>query len=191
MVHYATRCTDYDLDALFQRADLAFDGIAAINGLDPHAALVLGQATDFLRNLHGQFTRGAKHQYLHRIAAGVDHLQGGNAKGGSFTRTRLGLSDHVVTFHHGRNGLGLNRRGSCEAHFLHGPHDVVRKTQQGESRLGGFFYHFFLVLCVEAIFIVLSFHRYDFFLLDGCHYFFLGFGFLFLSNYHFLYWHFR
>ena len=115
--------------AHFQRANLAFDGVATVNGFEFQAFFELSNAAQLFGYLHGQLAGWAKHQYLRALVGNVNLLEGRNTKGGGFARACLGLAQHIATLQKRRNGLGLDWGGFFKTHFGYGFQDFVRKAQ--------------------------------------------------------------
>src|SRR6185312_5450527 len=60
VVHDAAGSADDDLGALFKAVELAFVGLAAVDGQGHDAAFEEGEFVNFLGNLDGEFARGAE-----------------------------------------------------------------------------------------------------------------------------------
>ena len=138
VVHHAAGRADHDLGAGVERAELPLVGLAAVDGHLAHAFFEEGELGDLLRDLDGEFTRGAEDERLHLLDGGVDAFDHGNAEGGGLARAGGGLADHVAPFQQQRDDGGLDGRGFLESHLVDGLEDFRRETEFGE---GAFFHN--------------------------------------------------
>ena len=114
--HHLARCTDHQVGPLAERLLLLHKGIAITAAIyrDRAYRCEIGKTFQVLCDLDGQFPRGHHHQ---RIIGVIlvrrtdDLMNQRQQKGGCFTGTRLGRSDHILALHHQGNHLFLYRRG--------------------------------------------------------------------------------
>ena len=98
MVHDTTRCSYNNLHPAFQRSNLLYNFLAAINRKNFNAMHIFCQTADFLCYLYSQFPCGAQDNTLRLFFLRIDFLQQGNSKGCGLARTGLGLSGVGVIF---------------------------------------------------------------------------------------------
>ena len=118
MVHHTSRSADDDIGVL-ELDNLAFDGSASIDSADVDAMGVARQLLEFLTSLYSKLAGRTQQQHLSKatVQLRVNHLDGRNAKGGSFAGAGLGAADDVVSFQNQRDALRLNRSWFGKAHL--------------------------------------------------------------------------
>jgi hypothetical protein len=110
MVENAAGCSDHDVDAAHERADLAFDRLAAERTAHGHFS-ARSQLLNFAHDLLRQLASRRQHDCLRAPASGLEHLEKRDAKRRSFARARPGLADDVKSFEHPWDEGGLNGGG--------------------------------------------------------------------------------
>ena len=120
-VEHAAGGADHHIHALVEAVDLRAVGLPAVDGQDAHVAK-LAVLAEGLRDLQGQFTRGAHHQRLDMFLAGVEVVQNGQGEGGGLAGAGLGLADHIRAAQHERDDGGLDGGGLEIAKLGDGPH---------------------------------------------------------------------
>ncbi len=118
MVHDAARCADHDVRAESQTFALRAHGAAADQREDLDVVHVAREAAQFLRDLVGQFARGAQHHGLHAHIVGIELGQQRQAESGSLAAAGLGLGDQVLSGQRDGQALGLDRRHAQVAELL-------------------------------------------------------------------------
>ena len=95
-VDEAARRGHNHLHAAAQGAYLALDARTAIDGQHVEAINVAGILLEVVGYLEAEFAGGTEDDGLRGAALGIDLLEDGQAKGGSFARTRLGQGNDIV-----------------------------------------------------------------------------------------------
>jgi hypothetical protein len=132
MVHNAAGSADDDLGALLEAEELAFVGLAAVNGEGVDAALEEGEFVDFFGDLDGEFASGAEDNDLDGAERRVHFLDGGDSEGRGLAGARLGLADDISTGKEHGDGFGLNGRSLLEAEFINGLEQFGGNAQFGK-----------------------------------------------------------
>ena len=111
---------DDEVDPARERPELAFDGLAAVEAADGDV-LAVGELLDFGDDLLDEFAGGGEDDPLGALAAGLEHLDQGDAEGGRLAGPGLGLADDVVAVEGLGDQLGLDRGRLDVADLLEGP----------------------------------------------------------------------
>ena len=114
VVNQTTRSTDYDLNIVFQRFNLAFDRLTTVNRQCFNASGTTNFA-NFFSNLDCKFA-GRGHNQSLDVAMIGNALHQRNTKSSSFTSTSLCLRNYVMTFQNIRNCSCLNGRRFFKTH---------------------------------------------------------------------------
>ena len=130
-VHHAARGADHDRRASLQRVDLLLVRLTAHDG-DGLVGCVLGQIHQFVNDLDGQFTRRRQHQCAGPLVR-VDHLQKGQAEGGGFAGSGLGLAENILPGEHLGDQSGLDVGWVFEPGILDALADGLGKAKLMES----------------------------------------------------------
>ncbi len=123
MVHDPARSADDKVGALLELEDLLLHRSAAIDSHDLDALLVPGELLHLSGGLHGQLPGGTERQHLDALEVGIDHLNGGQAKGCGLAGTGMGTSDHILPLQDQRDALGLDGGRLGVADFGYGTLD--------------------------------------------------------------------
>ncbi len=107
VVHHPPRRPDDHLRALAEAAQLAVNGLAAIDGQDADAAIAAILVAR-LGHLDGQLARGGEHDGLDLAQGRVHPFEHGQGKGGRLARAGLRLTDDVLPLHQQADGLRLD-----------------------------------------------------------------------------------
>ena len=129
VVHHAAGRTDDDLHTAVQLAKLTLNGRAAVHRQSGNV-LVLAQLVQLTGGLQRQLSGRGEHDSLHAAVIGIDHLHQRNAEGGGLAGAGLCLTDHVLAFQHGRNGVALDGRRLLKAHFLNRLAEFLRNIHR-------------------------------------------------------------
>ena len=98
--------------------ELAVDGLAAVNGQDKNAALVLAEFAQLFGYLDGKLARGAEDNRLRGFVAGVNTVKYGQPEGGGFACACLCLPDDIAPSQKMGDGKSLDGGGLFKAHGL-------------------------------------------------------------------------
>jgi hypothetical protein len=71
---------------------------------------------DHLGHLHGEFTRGSKHQGLHSLEAGINSFNQRETKGEGLAGTSTGLADDITAIEQVGQDFSLDRGRGCNPH---------------------------------------------------------------------------
>src|SRR5690606_31386442 len=101
---------DHEVDAALERAELAADRLAAVNGQHARAEIP-AVAVHRLRDLHRELARGYEHERdgLRRVRILGERLEQRERERGRLAGPRCGLPEQVTTLEQRRNRLALNR----------------------------------------------------------------------------------
>lgn len=105
----------YDMRrTIFKHIPMSVNRNSSINGLWFDILPVFSQPFEFLVNLVCQFPSVTENECWNRIGVFLQSLQNGNDKNGSFSHSRLGLTQQIVSENGIGNALLLDFRGVFE-----------------------------------------------------------------------------
>ncbi len=142
VVHDAPRRTDDDVGPVFQTGNLRAHGRAAAQRQNLDVVGRTRQSAYLLRDLVGQFARGAQHHGLHRKAARIQFGEQGQRECRRLAATRFRLRDQVVSRQRDRQAGCLYRRHRQVTELLqslqHGrrQRQLVKRTSDGAVGVG-------------------------------------------------------
>ncbi len=110
MIEHASGCTDDDIDATREGANLSIDRLAAERSADVDIDFQR-QLLKLADNLLGKLAGRRQDDRLGTPASGFEHLDDWNAESRSLSCPRLGLTDHIETVERQGNKCCLNGTG--------------------------------------------------------------------------------
>lgn len=116
------------LHAFFQRTELSFNGLAAINGQNGNATFFCGQTAELCGYLNGQLAGGAEHQGLHLFPRDKS-FQKRQTESGGLSGAGLGLTHGIAAGKQDRDSQELYGRGLFKAQIFHGVEQVLGQAQ--------------------------------------------------------------
>ena len=96
VVHDPAWGTYDDMHPSFEGAELAFNGLSAINGKDIDFTLTSTKFAHFFCHLNGKLSGGAQNKRLRRAILGVNCFKNRQAKSGGFPCSCLSLTNNVA-----------------------------------------------------------------------------------------------
>ncbi|RMV19309.1 hypothetical protein ALP17_05437 [Pseudomonas savastanoi] len=133
VVAETARGGDNDLCAVADGLELRAHWRAAVDRYNGHARHLFGVGLERGGNLKCQFAGRGQDQCLRLALARVDAMQDRQCERGSFTRTGLRLTNHVVTGENNRDRLLLNGRRLFVASGDDCCNDIWMKFESGEA----------------------------------------------------------
>jgi hypothetical protein len=110
VIHDAARRADHDMRAMFETGGLRTHRRAAAQRQHLDVFFSTRETADFLRDLIGEFARGAQHHCLHGEVAHVEPRQQRQRKRRGLAAAGFRLRDQIVTGQCDRQAGGLDRR---------------------------------------------------------------------------------
>jgi len=133
VVEDPARRSDNDLGAAFQRPELPFDWLAAVDREDADPIVAGCQPGELFCDLDGEFAGGGEDQNLGLPAPGVDALDRGDAKRRCLAGACLGLAGDVAAFEQCRDGADLDGGRLFKPHLFDGAEGFWRDIEVLES----------------------------------------------------------
>ena len=134
VVEQAAGSADDELCAGAQRAELAVDRCAAVNGSRVETGHFRAEAVDFLADLHREFAGRAEDQDLRVALFDVEFREGGKRESGGFPGAGGGQADQVLAQQGGGDAHRLDGRRALVTESFNGGEQSIGQTEFGKRR---------------------------------------------------------